>query len=71
VLRDTEHPETYVRLKGSTRLNDSMRLSVEARVLGTRDPQTPFEVLASPDYDYNLRSFGDDSHLRAELTWFY
>ncbi|RZU48202.1 hypothetical protein EV700_0103 [Fluviicoccus keumensis] len=71
VLRDTEHPETYVRLKGSTRLNDRLKLAVEARVLATRDPQTPFAVLASPDLDYKLRSFGDDSHLRAELTWFY
>lgn len=71
VLRDTEHPETYVRLKGSTRLNDRLRLAVDARVLATHDPQTPFEVLVSPDPDYKLRSFGDDSHLRAELTWFY
>lgn len=71
VLRDTEHPETYVRLKGSTRLNDRLRLAVDARVLATHDPQAPFEVLVSPDLDYKLRSFGDDSHLRAELTWFY
>lgn len=71
VLRDTGHAETYLRLKGGTRLNDRMKLAVEARVLATREPQTPFAVLASPDLDYKLRSFGDDSHFRAELTWFY
>ncbi|MDO8329058.1 MAG: hypothetical protein Q7T36_01140 [Fluviicoccus sp.] len=71
VVRDLEHPETYVRLKGSTRINDRLKLALEARVLSTRAPQTPFEVLAAPDYDYKLRSFGDDSHVRAELTWFY
>jgi len=71
VVRDLEHPESYLRLKGSTRLNDRLKLAVEARLLNTRDPQSPFAVLAAPDTDYKLRSFGDDSHLRAELTWFY
>jgi len=60
-----------VRLKGSTRLNDRLKLALEARVLSTRSPQPPVQVLTAPDYDYKLRSFGDDSHVRAELTWFY
>ena len=71
IVRDTRHPESYTRLKGSTRLNDRLRLSLESRLIRSRDPQSAFDLLAGADTDYPLRSFADDSHVRAELTWYY
>jgi len=60
------------KIKGSTRLNDTSKLSIEARLFNTKQQvPSPFATLTTQPSDEKLYPFTDDSFLRADLTIYF
>jgi hypothetical protein len=59
VIYDVHHSSTLLSIEASTRLNNSIRLSVEGRIYQNIDNQDP------------LKLFEDEDYLNIECTWYF
>ena len=72
VVIDIHSHEQAWKIKGSTRLYDNAKLSLEGRFFNTKQA-TPsaFEVLSLQASDHKLSVLSDDSFIRTELTIYF
>lgn len=72
VISDIHSAEQAWKIKGSTRLNDTSKFSIEARLFNTKQQvPSPFATLTTQPSDEKLYPFTDDSFLRADLTIYF
>jgi hypothetical protein len=72
VVTDTQSHEQAWKIKGSTRLHDNAKLSLEGRFFNTKQA-TPsaFEVLSLTASNQKLAVLSDDSFIKTELTIYF
>ncbi len=70
MVSDIRHHEQAWRLKGSTRLNDSLKIAIEVRVFISQDPPTAIALLTNNN-DYKLSALANDSFVRTNIIWFF
>ncbi|MBL0231394.1 MAG: hypothetical protein IPP76_11565 [Moraxellaceae bacterium] len=72
VVTDTQSHEQAYKIKGSTRLYDNAKLSLEGRFFNTKQA-TPsaFEVLSLSVSNQKLAVLSDDSFIKTELTIYF
>ncbi len=72
VISDIHSHEQAWKVKGSTRLNDSSKISIEGRFFHTKqDVPSPFSALSTQPSDEKLYPLADDSFLRAEFSYYF
>lgn len=71
VVSDLHHHEQAWRLKGSTRLNDRLKLAIEARVFISQDPPSALQLLTTSNTDNKLTALANDSFVRTDIMWFF
>ncbi|HNE92195.1 MAG TPA: hypothetical protein PLV16_10165 [Agitococcus sp.] len=72
VISDIHSHEQAWKIKGSTRLNDSSKISMEGRFFHTKqDVPSPFSALSTQPSDEKLYPLADDSFLRAEFSYYF
>lgn len=71
VVSDIHHHEHAWRLKGSTRLNDRIKLAIEARVFISQDPPSALSLLTNNHSEYKLSALANDSFVRTDIIWFF
>ena len=72
VISDIHSHEQAWKIKGSTRLNDSSKISMEGRFFHTKqDVPSPFSALSTQPSDEKLYPLTDDSFLRAEFSYYF
>jgi hypothetical protein len=71
VVSDIHHHEQAWRLKGSSRLNDRLKLAIEARVFISQDPPSALQLLTNNHSEYKLSALANDSFVRTDIIWFF
>lgn len=71
VVSDLHHHEQAWRLKGSTRLNDHLKIAIEARVFISQNPLSALQLLTTSNTDNKLTALANDSFVRTDIMWFF
>lgn len=71
VVSDIHHHEQAWRLKGSTRLNERLKLAIEARVFISQKPPSALQLLTTSNNDNKLTALANDSFVRTDIIWFF